>query len=414
MVKQIPPDWEKVVEGGFGDKYNICVWSMKKFKNYLYAGTMNFVNGCQLYRSKSGNRNTWEQVSKAGFGDGNSTGIRNMIVYKNLLWIVTFSPEKGTQIWVTNGKETDSNSLLIWKKANIDGFGEGKKIHSIRSIAIYKNKLYVGTQVRRGVPRIYRYDGPTDFDKIKPDSWSWVNKSWEKSYQKIPDYSVIGELLSFKTPDGKEYIYAGIYPEIAAQLGQLKRIVNPKVLMKVIRFFTLLRCEIWQGDGENWEKNSKAGFAKPNVMTVSSTILNDSLYFGTTNMFGAEIWKTTDGANWVRVMKRGFSYPMNLSVMNLHTYENRLIAGMQNQWLGCQIWASTKDNPESNKDFVQICRTAMDKKLHINPLELKQDGIRTFETFNNRLYAGTTSNVNIFKSKTIGPGCQIWRLNHPE
>ena len=81
-------------------------------------------------------------------------------------------------------------------------------------------------------------------------------------------------------------------------------------------------------------------------------------------------------------MKRGFGYPTNLSVYRLHSYDNRLIVGMQNQWLGCQIWASIKENPDSNKDFIKISRTGLDEKFHINPLELKQDGIRAFETFN--------------------------------
>ncbi|MCK4996031.1 MAG: hypothetical protein KAR55_04010 [Thermoplasmatales archaeon] len=414
MSKQKLLDWEKVVDGGFGDKHNMCIWSMRKFNDYLYAGTMNFTNGCQIYRSQNGDKGTWEQVSPNGFKDNSSTGIRNMIVYNNLLWVVTFSTRTGTQIWVTNGDETDRDGMLIWKKANIDGFGEGKKIHSVRSTVVYKNKLYVGTQVRRGIPRIYRYDGPTELDKIEPNSWSWINEDWGKKIQNIPKFSVIGELLNFKTPDGKEYVYAGVYAEIAGQIGHLKRIVNPIILIKIINFFTFLRCRIWRYDGEKWEKISRPGFGKPNILTISSAALNDSIYFGTTNIFGAEIWKTIDGSNWVQVMKRGFGYPINLSVYSLHNFENRLIVGMQNQWLGCQIWASTKENPVSNKDFIKISRTAFDEKFHINPLELKQDGIRVFETFNDQLYAGTASNINIFKSNSIGPGCQVWRINQLE
>ena len=120
-----------VVDSGFDDKHNICVWSMTKYNGHIYAGTMNFTNGCQIFRSQSGDKDTWEQVNQNGFGNKNSTGAREMIVYKNLLWVVTFSSsDGGTQVWVTNGKDTDKDGLLIWKSANIDGFGEGRKIHA--------------------------------------------------------------------------------------------------------------------------------------------------------------------------------------------------------------------------------------------------------------------------------------------
>lgn len=413
MSKKMLLDWERVVEGGFGNKHNLCAWSMNEYKKQIYVGTLNFANGCQVYRSNSGDKGTWRQVNENGFGDSNkSEGARTMIVFKNLLWIATFSMNYGTQIWVTNGEDNDRDGIINWKKANINGFGEGNRTHGSRAMIIYNDKLHIGTQCKKGLPRIYSYNGPTDFDKIQPDKWDFINNSMQNDIQNIPDFSLVGEMINFKTPDTKDYIYAAFYSEVVPLIGRLMREFNTKNLLKIIKFFTLLRCKIWRYNGIKWEEISRPGFGKSNIMTMSSLFDKKTIYFGTTNILGGEIWKTGDGEKWVRIVKRGFGYPFNISVWRLHKFENKIIVGMQNQWLGCQIWASTKENPMNNKDFVQIGRTGMQQKIQYNPFKLKQDGIRTFETFNNYLYAGTASDVNIIVSDTIGPGCEIWRIKN--
>ena len=409
MSKKNLADWEKVVDAGFGNRHNMCAWCMKKFKDYIYVGTLNFENGCQIYRSSSGNKNTWKQVNLDGFDKVYpSTGARTMIVYKNLLWVVTLCSEYGTQVWVTNG-EDDDNNLIKWKKVNINGFGDGKNTHASRAMVVFKDKLYIGTQCRKGVPRIYRYDGSLEFDKLQPEKWIWINKDWQDHYNKIPDFSVIGKLVNFKTPNRKEYIYAGIYSEFIGLFYQFKKSLRFKDFLSLLFFFLLPRCMIWRYDGISWEKVSKKGFGKPNLLTMSSLVYNDSIYFGTSNIFGAEIWSSKDGISWNRIMKRGFCIPMNISVWSLHIFKNRLILGMQNQWIGSQIWLAINDEPKNNKDFVQIAQTGMTSKIQINPFDIKQDGIKNFETFYDYLYAGTSSYMNIVFYNHLGPGCEIWR-----
>lgn len=403
-------NWERVVEGGFGNRHNLCAWSMTEFKKHIYVGTLNFTDGCQVFRSNCGDKGTWKQINENGFGNLNkSEGARTMIVFKNLLWVATFSMKYGTQIWVTNGLE-DKKGKINWKKANINGFGEGEKVQGSRAMVIFKDKLYVGTQCKKGAPSVFSYDGPTDFNRIEPDKWNCVNNDMKKNINDIADFSVIGEMINFKTTEANNYIYASLYSEVVPLIGKLLREFNTKNILKIIKFFTALRCRIFRYDGIKWQQISKPGFGKSNIMTMSSLLHSKRIYFGTTNMLGGEIWKTEDGQKWGRIVKRGFNYPFNISVWKLHKFENKIIVGMQNQWLGCQIWTSKNSDPKNNKDFIQIGRTSMQKKIQYNPFKLKQDGIRTFETFNNQLYAGTASDVNIIRSNNIGPGCEIWRI----
>jgi hypothetical protein len=413
MSKKNLLNWEKVVDQGFGDRHNTCAWSMAPYKDYLYVGTLNFQNGCQVFRTKTGEKDSWNQVNINGFDKTSfSGGARTMLVYNNLLWIVAYSRLHGSQVWVTNGDVNSENGLLSWKKVNINGFGEGSNIPGSRAMVVYKNNLYIGTQCRNDIPRIYRYDGPIDYDNIDPKCWTWINEEWVEKLGGTGDYFLIGKLVPFKTADGKEYLYAGIYSELAHLIGQLRRGFNPMLLVKILKFFSVLRCKIWRFDGISWEQVNANGFGKPNIMTMSSFTYNDAIYFGTTNVFGSELWKSDDGFNWNRVIRGGLGNPLNISVWGLGAYEERMVIGMQNLWQGGQIWMSTKENPESNRDFVRISEYGMDGVKQCNILKITQDGIKIFETFNDYLYAPTSSYMNIFRSNVLGPGCQIWRIRH--
>jgi hypothetical protein len=334
-----------------------------------------------------------------------------MIVFNDLLWVVTYSRDHGTQVWITNGEDT-GKGILKWEKANIDGFNEGEKIPGSRAMVVFENNLYVGTQCKTELPRIYRYDGEAEFNKIQPKKWTWINKEWQDDTKTRTDFSLIGDMKIFKTPDGKEYIYAGFYSEMAALVAHLKREFSIRTLIKLIKFFTFVRCKIWRYDGTNWEQISRAGFGKPNIMAMCSSVLNDSLYFVTSNMFGAEIWRTKDGTSWTRVAKKGFGYRFNITMWSSYMFKNKLLIGIQNLLMGAQIWASINENPTSNKDFVQIFGRSIGKKKSSTSYKLKQDGVRTFEVFNGKLYAGTSSNINPVITTPARSGCEVWRIRN--
>ena len=67
LSNDISTDWEQLVDNGFGNEHNIFAWSMKAYKGYLYLGTLNYVDGCQIYRSTTGDKDSWEQVNLDNF-----------------------------------------------------------------------------------------------------------------------------------------------------------------------------------------------------------------------------------------------------------------------------------------------------------------------------------------------------------
>jgi hypothetical protein len=337
-----------------------------------------------------------------------SDGVRNLLEYVGLLWAVTDSWQYGTQVFVTDGGINGSTGFLNWKKANLNGFGQGDLVQSSRSLRAYKDKLYIGARSSNG-PLIYRYDGPTDFNNIDPENWSLVNQDLLDHPDHNPLQVLPGMMMNFTARDGKEYLYLGIWEE---PVPLFEEFLETHKLINLLKFVTypVWRCELWRYDGETWEQAAEDGFGTINVASISAEVLNNTLYFGTSNVLGIELWKTLDGENWTQVIRRGFGQPFTQWCWRMHVFENRLILGTFNPIRGCQIWASTDDNPQSSDDFFQINIDGMGDNFF--PTFLMQDGVRVFETFKGNLYAGTASFMDFLIKRITRTGCEVWRLEH--
>jgi hypothetical protein len=203
-------------------------------------------------------------------------------------------------------------------------------------------------------------------------------------------------------------LYLGIWEE---PVPIFEEFLKTHKLIELLKFITypVWRCELWRYDGETWEQAAEDGFGTINVASISAQVLNNTLYFGTSNVLGIELWKTQDGENWTQVIRRGFGQPFTQWCWRMHVFENRLIFGTFNPIRGFQIWTSINNHPESAADFYQI--NIDDMNQGIFPLLTKQDGVRVFETFNDQLYAGTASFLDFLIFRLQGSGCHVWRLD---
>jgi len=313
-------DWEQVVNHGFGNINNLHAWSIKAYKNYIYVGTRNVIDGCQIYRSKTGDKDTWVQVNENGFGNDNkSEGARNMIKYKDLLWVITNSWDYGTQVWVTNGEISGNEKIINWKKANLNGFGAGIDIFSSRGLGIYYDKLYVGSESRDGHPLVFRYDGPTDFESINPKNWTLV-KDFHEEPNHDADLFLVGDIVNFTNKYGEDYLYALLITGVTPLVRELKLNFSLKNIINTLRILFFGKSQIWRYNGINWKLIDCEIFKNTNLMGSCFQVYNSSLYIGTANWFGGEIWKTDDCINWTSVVKRGFYHPFNFWIWKLHDF----------------------------------------------------------------------------------------------
>lgn len=147
----------KVVDKGFGNRFNSGAWSAIVYNNELWMGTMNWKQGSQIWKTNNGQ--DWEQVTLPG-GDGFGSRLTNYIwalcEYNDSLYVGTMS-FTGCQIW--SYKEDQ------WKKIELpggDGFGENQNI-GIRNIVEYNDELWITTAsdplLDIGACEIWKYDG---------------------------------------------------------------------------------------------------------------------------------------------------------------------------------------------------------------------------------------------------------------
>jgi hypothetical protein len=139
-VAACDPGFTQVNDDGFGDRNNLYAWSMEAFGGYLYVGTLNNIEGPQIWRWDG---TTWEEVLRLDVATGN-TGFRTMQVFKGWLYASTVNEEQGAELWRTQDGTT-------WEAvpAAMHGFGDPLNT-SFRGMAIFKRQLYLGVQNQSG------------------------------------------------------------------------------------------------------------------------------------------------------------------------------------------------------------------------------------------------------------------------
>ena len=96
-VKSNGMAWTLLYNNGFGDPNNIFTPPIIIFNGHLYAGTVNYVTGGDVWRSSGGV--VWIQVSIDGFGDPNNIFTGPTAVFNSLLSSSGPNTISGGKIW---------------------------------------------------------------------------------------------------------------------------------------------------------------------------------------------------------------------------------------------------------------------------------------------------------------------------
>lgn len=103
--------------------------------------------------------------------------------------------------------------------------------------------------------------------------------------------------------------------------------------------------QIWRSsDGLSWTRVVSQGFGDPtNGEIFRFAVFSDTLYASTTSYtaaHGAEIWRsdTGDAGDWERVVSNGFGDAQSISVVSLAAFERHLYAGTWNAVSGGTVW----------------------------------------------------------------------------
>eukprot|EP00923_Selenidium_pygospionis_P048760 GHVN01083790.1.p1 GENE.GHVN01083790.1~~GHVN01083790.1.p1 ORF type:complete len:404 (+),score=6.49 GHVN01083790.1:134-1345(+) len=145
--------WTKIISVGFGNKNNKGIRNLYEHTDgNLYAGTANYLDGAEIWRSSDGD--SWTNIAREGFGRGNGSA-RGMVSFRGALYVGTENSLFGGEIWRWDG--------YTWVQV-VDGGISSRRNLSIGELTVWQDLLYAFTWNAMGF-EIFVYDG-TDFKQV--------------------------------------------------------------------------------------------------------------------------------------------------------------------------------------------------------------------------------------------------------
>lgn len=314
-VIQSPVDiqeWAQINPDGFGNPSTIGVTALEVFHDQLYAGTANWEEGGQIWRTSNGI--SWTPVSELGFTStltNTNPVIADLIEFDGQLYAST--------CWANQGQIWRSPDGTTWEAVVEDGFGNPDST-GISAFTIFSDTLYAG--VSNGA------DGLEIWRSLSGDSLSWTPVI-TAGFGYTTNMNVTG-FIGFK-----DYLYAAIEP------SQDVPITN--------------NFQIWRShDGEDWEPITTSGFGNPDNHSAGGlAVFQDKLYIGLRNeVTGGQVWRSEYGVGWEGVVPDGFGDIHNIKIESLYVFEDILFAVTYNEQTGMEVWRSLDgwDWDQVNKD----------------------------------------------------------------
>jgi hypothetical protein len=375
------PQFTKVNINGFGDRFNIYVWNLVVFNDYLYASTWNQVHGGEIWRYDG---TAWHKIVGQGFANPQNQGIRTMAVFNGALYAGTLNLTQGGQIWRT----LDG---LHWSPVMQGGFGNPGNT-SVRGMTVYQGQLYTGVQTNDNTPgELWRSADGLSWTPVNTDGFGY------------PGNSSVHTLAAFFG----DTLYAGTRN-------------------------TFNGTQLWRSKtGDNWQqvigpagKGGASGYNTPNNgVTFHLLQYQDRLYAGTGNVsnlaplelerepttadplaHGFGLYRTADGLAFEQIGDFGFGDPDNGYAWRFHEFEGHL-------WMGV---TNTKILQKGGSVFRSADGAAWETMVGLNGKYMGYGfnntvnwGVRSFATFRNQLYIGTAQCW--MDGCTFVTGAEIWR-----
>ncbi len=294
------PGWEQVNINGFGNLRNDSVSSLAFFSDTLYAGTINFDTGGEIWRMG----NPWTAVITGGLGYAYNVGIDHLIEFKGDLYAGTWADTvNGGEVWRYDG--------LGWTRVVSGGFGDTGNAEALH-FAVFGDTLYASTFNWTGGGGEIWYSSNGNVG-----SWNNANVPWDT------DNWCASALEVFNG-----YLYASTW--------------NPTD-----------GGEIWRTpDGTTWIQVNTNGFGNSDNLGVPwLAVFDGHLYAGMANTTTAgQVWRcsTCDGSDWSQVVSDGFGSMDNFGTAPLIVSDDYLYCAAgsgETETTGFEVWRSSTGDP---------------------------------------------------------------------
>jgi len=252
----------------------------------------------------------WIQVNEPGFGDPANMVVFEMMAFGDYLYAGTGSTS-GFQVWRTRA---EGKPPYHWELIMTRGGFRGSLNQGVASFAVFKGMLYIGTGIQNGgVDRINKI-GPAAPELLRLDEegrWDLVVGTARRTPLGVkrplsnfsPGFNNFFNGYFWRMGVHDDWLYLGTfdwslmlrYADQTRWPGWFREMVEKMGVDNIIRTqsgFDLYRSS----DGENWLPVSTTGFDNPynyGIRTLAST--PHGLFVGTVNPFAPKVAVQRDG-----------------------------------------------------------------------------------------------------------------------
>ncbi len=322
----------------FGEMLVNSIRTLVPFNNRLFVAPTGAGKGNPnvslpvIYESHDPSMGNWKLANPVGFGDSSNRVIFEMAEFNGYLYAGTGN-NGGCQVWRTRA---NGNPPYRWEMVIDRGAYRGSLNQCVVSMNVFQDALYIGTGIQNGGYDHVNKIGPAGAEIFRINA----DGSWDLCVgDSRPTPAGYKQSLS-GLPAGFGNFFSGYLWRMAVHEGWLYAGTMEWSVTMTYTDFTnrppLIR-KLFEGVGAENIVHQQGGF---------------------------DLWRTSDGENWIPVSKRGFDNPYNYGIRTLVSTPHGLFLGTANpfgprvakridgSWQyvdnprgGCEIWLGNRTDP---------------------------------------------------------------------
>jgi hypothetical protein len=287
----------------------------------------------------------WHQINVNGFGDPTTNGVISLEIFRGQLYAGTANWNTGGQVWRW-GRDGQ------WQPVSEAGFGSGPDNAAIIDLAVFQGKLYAGMGWNATPGQVWQSQDGTRWQPVTTDGFGNGENIAITNFTFFKDmfYAGTGSTTSsaqvWRSRTGNSGSWTQVGPDDSGLIGN----VTGFAVYKDILYAAVepaggvgMPIQVWRStNGSDWVTVTADGFGDPqNASTGGFAQFRGYLYLGIRNeTTGGQIWRTKDGVDWQPVVGDGFGDLANIKVEALLVHDGLLYAVTFNEQSGMQVWRS--------------------------------------------------------------------------
>lgn len=295
----------------------------------------------------------WLRVNPSGFGTAVNSAVNSLADFNGQLYAAATNYSSGAQVW-------RSPDGLTWTAAMTDGFGS---LHNgvIDHLIVFNGQLYAGTENATNGGEVWRSANGTGWERVVSAGFGDADHA-EVIRLAVFGGKVYASTWSYDPTEGTE-----IWRSDIGSPGFWARVVNNgfgdpyNASAPALEVFRGCLCagtqngvwagstlsthgaEVWcSSNGANWARVGMGGFGDLNNYGISAlAAFSDCLYASTTTQAnGIEVWRcqACSGSDWTRVVTNSFGNPNMRGMTSLEVFAGRLYLVAGNPTTGMEVW----------------------------------------------------------------------------